>query len=363
MAMEPRMEPWSHMEPLWWLHGTSGGGSIMARWDAKRGAWRIVVDVSGAGEKRRRRYRDVDAPNTRAGKKIAELAEAKLRIEAAQAAERAWPGASVKDGTTFAAVASGWVERRRPDWSPKTYKETRYSLCRYILPIIGSTPIDQVTPRQIEAMYAAWGGDGFAASTMRRWHGIVRTIFADAERLGEMASPNPMVRVRPAGGRAPERRIPSPDEVRRVIKAARSVADALYFELAAATGARRGTLVALRWSDVDIESGTISCVQAVTEGCDGPVLKETKASRAYDVRVTGSALDTLREHRSQAAETALALGISGRFEDLFVFSRDGGPAHWNVSWPTMANGARKPHRRGQGSPTNGGDQTPTTRCR
>ena len=305
----------------------------MARWDEKRGAWRVVIDISRPGQTRQRRYHDVKAPNTRDGRKTAELAEARLKIEAADAVERDWPGGR-EPGSTFAAVAADWVDRNRTRWSPKTLKETKYALQRYILPCIGATPLDHVSPSQIETMYAAWGAEGRSPSTMRRWHGMINSVFADAQRLGEIST-NPMVRVRPAGGKAKERRIPTPDEVRRVITAAGPMT-AVFFELAAATGARRGTLVALRWRDVDLQAGTVSYVEAVAEGCDGQVLKSNKADVAYAVTITGPSLEALREHRHRALETAMALGIAGEFGSLFVFSRDGGSKHWNVSWPTHA---------------------------
>lgn len=309
----------------------------MARWDDKRGVWRIVIDVSRPGQTgkaRRRLSSDIHAPNTRQGRKTAELAEAGLRVAAAAQAEDDWPGG--RQPTSFGAVAADWVTRNSGRWSPKTIKETKYALRRYILPHLGTADLEKISPRQIEAMYGLWVLAGRKPPTMRRWHGILSAIFADAERLGDLRGPNPMRRVRPAGGKAQERRVPSPDEVRRVIAAARAPMDRAYFELAAATGARRGTLVALRWRDIDLEASSVAYMEAVAEGCDGQVLKANKAGLAYTVTLTGAALDALRELRHMAIETALALGLSGDMGSLFVFSRDGGVTHWNVSWPTHA---------------------------
>jgi integrase len=302
----------------------------MARWDGDRGVWRVAVEAKQPGGKRRRIVRDIKQPNTRAGSKAVALEEARLRLEVARAAELEWPGLN-GDETTFAATAWAWVDRSRGDWSPKTLKETRYSLRRYILPALGSTPLDKVTPRQIEKLYGDWAADGYSASTRRRWHGMVRSIFSEAERLGDLHGPNPMVRVKPAGGKAPERRIPSAEDVRRVIAEARSPLMALCFELAASTGARRGTLVALRWRDVDLDDRTISCVQAVSRGCDGVVLKGNKADKAYAVGIAGSVVDALAEQRRRASETAMALGLASSFGDLFIFSGDGGQTPWNES--------------------------------
>jgi integrase len=306
----------------------------LASWDEKRGCFRIVIDVSRPGERRQRKYRDVHVANTRAGKKAAELAEAKLRVELALAAEAAWPGGTGK-ATTFGSYAADWIERKQGSWSPKTVKETRYALRRYILPTLGSTPLDEVSPAQLERLYATWSADKRSASVRRRWHGMIRTIFSDAERLGELHRPNPMLRVSPAGGRAPERRIPTPEELRAIIDATKSPLAATFFELAAASAARRGSVIALRWRDVDLEVGRVSFIEAVTEGEDGlVVLKENKGGRVYAVGIAGGALEALRQEHRRAAERTLALGMAGGLDNLFIFSDDAGLTHLNVSWPS-----------------------------
>jgi integrase len=305
----------------------------MARWDDARGVWRITAAGSRPGEKRHRVVRSVSEPHTRVGRRAAEAAEIKLRAEILEALELELPGGQTPD--SFALAAAAWVDRH-PKWSPKTIKEVRYALRRYILPTLGSIPLDQVTPTQIEGLYAKWTREGFAASAMRRWHGIIRAIFKDAERLGQLRI-DPMRRVEPAGGSAPERmHIPEPADVRRAIAAA-SPSAALFFELAAGTGARRGTLIALRWGDLDLEGGTVTFRHAISEGDDGPVLKGTKANRPYAVHLTQPALEGLKAHHVRVLETALAMGVvAGKPTDLFVFSRDGGRTHWNVQYPSHA---------------------------
>jgi integrase len=294
----------------------------------------VVVDVAPPGAPRRRKYHDVHVANTRAGRKAAELREAELRLEVARGIELDWPGQGATE--TFGSYAAGWVDRKRGTWSPKTLKETRYALRRYILPALGATALERVTPTQIETLYANWAATGRANSARRRWHGMIRTIFADAERLGALRGPNPMVRVHPAGGRAPERRVPTPDEIRRVIDSIANPMTAAYFELAVASGARRGTLVALRWRDVDLAAGRVSFIQAAAQGESGSVLKENKGGQVYAVGLAGLALEALRAQHRRAAETVLGLGRPGGLDNLFVFSDDGGVKHWTLGWPSHA---------------------------
>ena len=84
----------------------------MARWDEKRGCFRVVIETPQPGGKRKRRYRDIQAPNTRAGRKAAEFAEAELRVEAARAAETEWPG-QTGGVNTFGSYAAAWLDRKR----------------------------------------------------------------------------------------------------------------------------------------------------------------------------------------------------------------------------------------------------------
>jgi integrase len=305
----------------------------MARWDEQRRLWRISASAYRPGERRHRVVQSFKAPAGRAGKRAAEAAEIKLRAKVIAELEAEQPGGLVRE--SFAQAAHAWMERH-PRWSPKTRLETRRAMRDRILPGLGPTRLDKVSPAQIEGLYAAWAAAGWADSTMRRWHGMIHSVFADALRLG-LVTTNPMVRVNPAGGMAPERmHIPDPADVRRAITAAASPAVATFFELAAGTGARRGTILALRWSQIDLESATVVFSHAISLGEDGPVRKGTKSNRPYAVHLSAPAAEALRDHRRRAIETALALGTAGDLRDLYVFSRDGGRTHWAVEYPSHA---------------------------
>jgi len=91
---------------------------------------------------------------------------------------------------------------------------------------------------------------------------------------------------------------------------------ATFLRLAATTGARRSQLLALRWSDVDLDRGALSFTRALVEGLHGPVLAPTKTGRTYRVELDQATLDVVRSHRSHVAGAG----------DAFVFSHaDGRP--------------------------------------
>ena len=106
---------------------------------------------------------------------------------------------------------------------------------------------------------------------------------------------------------------------------------ALYIQLAAPVGSRRGTMVALRWGNVDFDAAQITFERAIAESQTGEIEKGTKAERPYVVSIGRSSLAALMEHRRRCIESALSVGV--KFGDRsFVFSDDGGVTHWSLSW-------------------------------
>jgi integrase len=100
-----------------------------------------------------------------------------------------------------------------------------------------------------------------------------------------------------------------------------------FFRLALGTGARRGELLALRWTDVcipDVGQPTVAVRRAFVEAKgSGIVEKVTKTDRERLVPLGGLAVEALRRQRKLQAEERLAAG--GLFSDTgHVFQAPGG---------------------------------------
>ncbi len=96
--------------------------------------------------------------------------------------------------------------------------------------------------------------------------------------------------------------------------------------LAAATGMRRGELMALRWSDIDLDSGVIHVERSVTQVAQQRVYGTPKNHERRDVNIDPHTVATLRSwRRSQMAER-LAGGVAySGTEDLLFTWQDGRP--------------------------------------
>ncbi|MGH3628105.1 MAG: tyrosine-type recombinase/integrase [Sciscionella sp.] len=310
----------------------------------RAGAWRLVV-AAGRDPVTGRRlsiYESVQAPNNRAGAKRADarLAELIAGVEAGDAPE---PGGR-RTGPTVAELAAAWQEVKRPHrdrrsgewlgWSPKTAKTVEDNFRSYLLPMIGGYRAEQLTGVELDRVYRHLLSDrGLSPTVVVRCHGQLRAMFNWALRK-KLVGSNPAVAADPPRVKPRPLTIPDMRQVREVQQVAPPDVGA-FIQLAATVGARRGTLVALRWRDVDLGRGVVTFSRSIAESAHGAVEKGTKADRPYSVAIGHSTASVLEEHRIRAGERALAVGTP-LSPDSFVFSDDGGASHWNLAWPSHA---------------------------
>jgi len=102
----------------------------------------------------------------------------------------------------------------------------------------------------------------------------------------------------------------------------------MLLEVAAATGARRGEVLALRWSD--IQDGRAIIARSLTQTRQVLEFKGTKTERPRDVKVPESALAALEAHRSRQNELREQFGADYRADlDLIFANPDGTPLRPN----------------------------------
>jgi integrase len=312
----------------------------------RSGAWRLAVFAGTDPESGRKRYvyETVHAPNSRAGAKSADarLAHLILAVEEGGAAR---PGATRKrDRVTIRDLAERWQEANRPrqnrrngdwlGWSPSTAKAHAFNFRRYILPTLGDRDVASVSGLDLDDLYGALESDlGLSPSVVARCHSQIRAMFSWALRK-KIVAVNPALSADPPRLKPGKLHIPSMDDV-RAVQAVSTPAFATFVQVAAAVGARRGTLLALRWGDVDLESGTATFTRAIAESDDGAVEKGTKADRPYVTSLGPATVSLLAAHRLRAIEQAMCIGTAVG-PDSFVFSDDAGLTHWNPSWPSHA---------------------------
>ena len=217
-------------------------------------AWelRVFRGYDRINGKQRYAYKTV-----RDGKREAQRALAEMMAEADS-------GVAVSTNATVGELLEAWFELAAQSFSPKTAMETRGLLDRALLPSLGRKPLAKLSTAQIDGFYAQLHesggarGQGLAPATIRRIHGVLRRGLSQGVKWGWLSS-NPAAEASPPRVPVPEIAPPSPEQLSRILARAREESPELatYLLMAAATGARRSELVALRWRDVDLDKGVV----------------------------------------------------------------------------------------------------------
>jgi integrase len=100
------------------------------------------------------------------------------------------------------------------------------------------------------------------------------------------------------------------------------------FLMAAATGMRRGEILGLRWTDVDLDSGRIAIRQTLIIINHKPTLSEPKTDRSRrSLRLDPATLAALKSCRARQLEERLAWGAAWTDTGLVFTGEDGTLVH------------------------------------
>lgn len=227
-----------------------------------------------------------------------------------------------------------WIDGHAVEIKPKTLAGYRDLINRYVLPHIGNTRIQAVKPSTLSKLYrdllASGGVNGrpLSVRTVDQVHAILRKAFNDAVRVDEVLAVNPVERAkRPRRERSAVREVWSADQLRRFLAYASRHRLHPFFHVAAYTGARRGELLNLRWSDVDFERGEVTIRGSASVIGGDWVEGSTKGGYARVVSIDSGTVDILKALRARQNEERLVAGQAWSGED-HVFTRGlGQPVH------------------------------------
>jgi integrase len=199
--------------------------------------------------------------------------------------------------------------------APTTMARYRSAVSANINPRLGSKAINKLSPADLDRFYSQLAKTGLGPLSVRKSHAILSAAFNQAVRWGWI-DVNPVLRASPpsVGGR--ELHPPTQDELQRLLsECANSHEDlgSLIF-VAATTGARRGELCGLRWSDVDLDLATMTIARSISDAGTQVVVKDTKTHHARRIALDSATVTVLQQHRQRvevrAEESGCALGPS-----------------------------------------------------
>jgi integrase len=229
-----------------------------------------------------------------------------------------------------------WYGVSYVNWTPTTARSVRSIIDQQSVPGIGDVLVRELTAVTIDELYSRLrvsgrtDGKALSVGSVRRVHAVLHRALAQAMRW-EWIWTNPAALASPPRSEPVEMRPPTPHDV-AVLLAHTAEADPLlhlFLVLAATTGARRGQLLALGWTDIDLETASISFQRALVEGPSGPVLVPTKTRRSHRVALDPGTSVLL------AAWLAGIAHAQAEVRDRFIFCYDeDGTRPWKANYVT-----------------------------
>ena len=240
---------------------------------------------------------------------------------------------------TLGAYLGPWLSDTAPGLAAKTM-ETREAVVRlHLSPLLGSIPLDKLTASAIDSAYARVAERAGPAAA-EKTASVLHKALADGRRRG-LIGHNPADDARPPRSRRrPEPQI-SEHDLRRVIAAADEGGIGALIYTLASTGARRGELLAVEWTDFDPAAATLRIARSLSYVGGRIIIGPTKTAGSRRlVYLDSEAVRRLQRHRVAQAEQRL-LATEWRTEAIFTNGKGGycEPANLHRVWARVCKRA------------------------
>lgn len=229
-----------------------------------------------------------------------------------------------------------WLPSKRTRVKPSTAAAYEANIRLHIAPYIGHIPLQKLQPEDLDDLYVKLltdgrrngAGGGLSAKSVRNVHATIQSALSDATRKGTVIRNVADIADPPSiGSNGRKMSVWSAEQLRIFLTDLQGHDMYALFYLSASTGMRRGELLGLRWSNIDLDTMLLRVNQQIVSVdyklIEGD-LKTPTSRRTIDLDERTAVV--MRKHRRQQIEDQLANGV--RANDGYVFARDdGSPTH------------------------------------
>jgi integrase len=283
-----------------------------------RKSWGYVFTTGYAGGKRQQTIKK--------GFKTEREAQEALRIALGTRGEDV---KVVRDERTFGAYFTDWLKTHgAKKWGAMTCEQNA-KRAAYAIRKFGDVPLLELTHMQLErglAELLAKGGrkDGpLSRKTVRSVEALIAQALKKAAK-DHFIGANPMDLVDRTPANKTEVQIPQADDYEKLLDVMQGTRYYAFAVMAAASGCRRGELLALKWSDLDAKTGMLAVAKSVSvTKAGGLEIKTTKSRKSRFVRISRATLRVLLEHRKLVEHEKELFGAGYKPHDLIFPTPDG----------------------------------------
>jgi integrase len=228
-----------------------------------------------------------------------------------------------------------WLEHTlKAKAKPRSYESFSTISRLHIKPSIGNIQLHKLAPQHIQKLLDEKSKDGFSPQTVANIRTVLRSALSQAVKWN-LVSRNSAALVN--APRIPHKRIEplDPEHARKLLETAKGGRFEAIYTVALTLGMRRGEVLGLRWSDIDMDGRAIRVNQSMQRLSTGSSDKGKKSElQATETKTDGSrrtialpdsVVRALRAHRARQAQDRLVAGMSWKDQDLVFTNRTGRP--------------------------------------
>lgn len=223
----------------------------------------------------------------------------------------------------------------KPNKTHRTYATHRQQARSHIIPAIGRIKLEALRKAHVDRLYADLlrarpQGSGLAPSSVRRVHAVLHAALEEAVR-GDLIPRNPSAHANKPKVRQEEIEPFDAEQARTFLDAAKGNRYEALYVLCLMAGLRQGEALGLKWSDIDLDAGTLRVnrqLQRVRRDGDRPgklEFSEPKNASRRTVGLPQRAVSALRSHRKRQLEEKLRAGSDWQDNGLVFANLTGGP--------------------------------------
>ena len=192
----------------------------------------------------------------------------------------------------------------------RTLSNYQLQVRRHIVPALGRIQLKTLSPAHVQGLYRSKLDAGLAPSSVRYIHAVLHRALKQALRWG-LVPRNVTEAVDLPKLVSDEVDALTPEDARAFLDAARGDRFEALYVVAVTTGMRRGELLGLRWTDIDLDGAARLRVgrqlQRMRDG-SGLQFVTPKGGKGRTIRLPVCTVEELKAHRARQAEEKLKAG-------------------------------------------------------
>ena len=216
-------------------------------------------------------------------------------------------------------LVNEWLPNRESNLKPSTFSTYSNIVHSYLIPHVGNIRLEDMTARRAEKMFKeleAHGARGrsksmstaLSAKTVSNIANVLNRAFRDAVRW-DLIAQNPIaVSVKPSK-RSKEMSAWEPHELGLFISVTSSERMSAIWHLAAVSGMRRGELLGLTWSDIDLDKRRMTIRNTRVRAGNATIYETPKSSKSRrTITLDETTIKVLKRWKITQAQERLAVG-------------------------------------------------------